>query len=228
MSLETEEPPARVLKAAWAIDVARAPAVGSVDDARSLDYIAASDERLVGLLSVRDVKALETLYDRYGDYVYSVSLRVVGDVQLAEDIAQEVFLRLWRRPDLFDSGRGRFVTWLLSIARNRAIDERRSRGRRFRHETPPGVASEELLASAPAADPGDSALLSDDRIVVQRALSSLPPEQRLAIELAYFGGYTQQEIAYGLHQPLGTVKTRIRLGLQKLRAVLIDQRERLP
>ena len=111
MSLETEEPPARVLKAAWAIDVARAPAVGSVDDARSLDYIAASDERLVGLLSVRDVKALETLYDRYGDYVYSVSLRVVGDVQLAEDIAQEVFLRLWRRPDLFDSGRGRFVTW---------------------------------------------------------------------------------------------------------------------
>ena len=209
MSLETEEPPARILNAAWALDIARSPAAGNVDDGRSPDYVAASDDRLVGLLGVRDVKALEALYDRYGDYVYSVSLRVVGDIQLAEDIAQEVFLRLWRRPDLFDSGRGRFVTWLLSIARNRAIDERRSRGRRFRHETPPGVASEELLASAPAADPGDSALLSDDRIVVQRALSLLPPEQRLAIELAYFGGYTQQEIAYGLHQPLGTVKTRI-------------------
>jgi RNA polymerase sigma-70 factor, ECF subfamily len=227
MSLETEEPPARILSGAWTIDVARASSAGSGEDGRSLDYVVASDERLIGLLGRRDVKALEALYDRYGDYVYSVSLRVVGDVQLAEDIAQEVFLRLWRRPDLFDAARGRFVTWLLSIARNRAIDERRSRGRRFRHETPPGVASEELLASVPAADPGDTAVMSDDRIVVQRALSSLPPEQRLAIELAYFGGYTQQEIAYGLHQPLGTVKTRIRLGLQKLRAVLIDQRERL-
>jgi RNA polymerase sigma-70 factor (ECF subfamily) len=117
------------------------------------------------------------------------------------------------------------VTWLLSVARNRGIDERRSRGRRFRHETPPSLAAEELLGAAPAAEGIDQAVFSDDRMAVQRALAALPAEQRLAIQLAYFGGYTQQEIAKGLQQPLGTVKTRIRLGLQKLRAILIDQRD---
>jgi RNA polymerase sigma-70 factor (ECF subfamily) len=150
---------------------------------------------------------------------------MVGDVQLAEDLTQEVFLRVWRRPDLYDVSRGRFVTWLLSVARNRGIDERRSRGRRFRHETPPSLAAEEMLNSARTADEDDAAVLSDERVVIQKALSSLPPEQRLAIQLAYFGGYTQQEIAKGLRQPLGTVKTRIRLGLQKLRVILIDQRD---
>jgi RNA polymerase sigma-70 factor (ECF subfamily) len=160
----------------------------------------------------------------YGDYVYSVCLRMVGDVQLAEDLSQEVFLRLWRRPDLYDLSRGRFLTWLLSVARNRAIDERRSRGRRFRFETPPSESSEEMLVSAPTSEERDVAVVSEERVVVQKALATLPPEQRLAIQLAYFGGYTQQEIAQGLHQPLGTVKTRIRLGLQKLRLVLIDQR----
>jgi RNA polymerase sigma-70 factor (ECF subfamily) len=165
------------------------------------------------------------LYDRYGEYVYSMCLRMVADVQLAEDLTQEVFLRLWRRPDLYDAGRGRFVTWILSVARNRGIDERRSRGRRFRHESPPSLASEEMLQAAGAPEEKDTAVLSEERIVIEKALATLPPEQRLAIQLAYFGGYTQQEIAKGLHQPLGTVKTRIRLGLQKLRLVLIDQRE---
>jgi RNA polymerase sigma-70 factor (ECF subfamily) len=148
---------------------------------------------------------------------------MVGDVQLAEDLTQEVFLRLWRRPHLYDVGRGRFITWLLSVARNRSIDERRSRGRRFRHETPPSLGAEELLASAPAEEGQDAAVLSDERVQIERAMATLPAEQRLAIQLAYFGGYTQQEIAQGLHQPLGTVKTRIRLGLQKLRLLLIEQ-----
>jgi RNA polymerase sigma-70 factor (ECF subfamily) len=150
---------------------------------------------------------------------------MVGDVQLAEDLTQEVFLRLWRRPDLYDAGRGRFVTWLLSVARNRGIDERRSRGRRFRHESPPSLAAEEMLANLPADEGADVAVLSEERVILDKALSTLPVEQRLAIQLAYFGGYTQQEIASGLNQPLGTVKTRIRLGLQKLRLVLIDHRE---
>jgi RNA polymerase sigma-70 factor, ECF subfamily len=135
-----------------------------------------------------------------------------------------VFLRLWRRPDLYDVSRGRFVTWLLSVARNRGIDERRSRGRRFRYEAPPSLAAEEMLASVATAEGDDAAILSDERVVIQKALAILPPEQRLAIQLAYFGGYTQQEIATGLSQPLGTVKTRIRLGLQKLRSILIEQR----
>lgn len=194
---------------------------------RIVDYAEEPDERLVSALEDRDAKALETLYDRYGDYVYSVCLRMVGDVQLAEDLTQEVFLRLWRRPDLYDVSRGRFVTWLLSVARNRGIDERRSRGRRFRYETPPSLAAEDMLASAATSEEDDAAVLSDERVVIQKALNTLPAEQRLAIQLAYFGGYTQQEIAKGLSQPLGTVKTRIRLGLQKLRAALIDQRDGL-
>jgi RNA polymerase sigma-70 factor (ECF subfamily) len=225
MPLDADEP-LRILGPGWGVDSSRG-VEGEDEEApgRPLDYATAADDRLVIALRRRDVRALEALYDRYGDYVYSVSLRVVGDVQVAEDVAQEVFLRLWRRPDLFDPSRGRFLTWLLSIARNRAIDERRSRGRRFRHENPPGpggIESDDMPATVE--DPVDSALQSDDRVVIQRALAMLPADQRLAIQLAYFGGYTQQEIADGLKQPLGTIKTRIRLGLQKLRAVLIEQR----
>jgi RNA polymerase sigma-70 factor (ECF subfamily) len=212
-----------ILALPWNVDVNRAVAgQAPAGGARALDYGTTSDERLVAELARRDVRALEALYDRYGDIVYSVSLRVVGDVQLAEDIAQDVFFRLWSRPELFDAGRGRFMTWLLSIARNRAIDERRSRGRRFRHEALPGGDAEGMLADKEVDLPGESALLADDRLAIQKAMASLPSEQRLAIELAYFGGYTQQEIARGLGQPLGTVKTRIRLGLQKLRILLME------
>jgi RNA polymerase sigma-70 factor, ECF subfamily len=223
MSLETPaNKPLRIRGLPFNVDI-RGRKRGASRDDRIVDYQVAADERLVEALEFRDERALETLYDRHGDYVYSVCLRMVGDVQLAEDLSQEVFLRLWRRPDLYDVSRGRFLTWLLSVARNRAIDERRSRGRRFRFETPPSINTEEMLELAPTSEERDHAVVSEERIVVQRALATLPPEQRLAIQLAYFGGYTQQEIAQGLHQPLGTVKTRIRLGLQKLRALLMEQ-----
>ena len=222
MSLDSPaDKPIRIRSFPWNVDIRRSSAVES-GSTRIVDYSVALDERLVDALEDRDQRALETLYDRHADYVYSVCLRMVGDVQLAEDLTQEVFLRLWRRPDLYDASRGRFLTWLLSDARNRGIAERLSRGRRFRHETPPGVAAEDLLADT-AVDGGDAAVLSDERVVIQKALATLPPEQRLAIQLAYFGGYTQQEIAQGLRQPLGTVKTRIRLGLQKLRLLLVEQ-----
>jgi RNA polymerase sigma-70 factor (ECF subfamily) len=215
--------PLRIRSLPWSVDIS-GTRHEEQDATKVVDYATAPDDRLVLALESRDQKALETLYDRYGDYVYSVCLRMVGDVQLAEDLTQEVFLRLWRRPDLYDVERGRFVTWLLSVARNRGIDERRSRGRRFKHESPPSLAAEESLAAA-GTEGEDTAVLSEERVVVQRALAKLPPEQQLAIRLAYFGGYTQQEIALGLNQPLGTVKTRIRLGMQKLRLLLIDQRD---
>ncbi len=225
MSLDRPaDKPLRIRSFPWSVDI-KGGIRRQREATRITDHGAVADERLVAALGVRDQKALETLYDRYGDYVYSVCLRMVGDVQLAEDLTQEVFLRLWRRPDLYDVERGRFVTWLLSVARNRSIDERRSRGRRFRHEAPPSLTSEELLASAGTTEDSDAAVRSEERVVIEKALAALPAEQRLAIRLAYFGGYTQQEIAQGLHQPLGTVKTRIRLGLQKLRLLLIEQRE---
>lgn len=222
MSLERAAKRSRIRALPFNVNI-RGSSGGPKDLHRISDYATASDERLVIALEVRDERALETLYDRHGDYVYSVCLRTMGDTQLAEDVTQEVFLRLWRRPDLYDESRGRFVTWLLSVARNRAIDERRSRGRRFRHESPPSDSAEEVLDALPAAEEKDLAILSEERVIVQKALAALPVEQRLAIQLAYFGGYTQQEIALGLNQPLGTVKTRIRLGLQKLRQILQEQ-----
>jgi RNA polymerase sigma-70 factor (ECF subfamily) len=173
-------------------------------------------------VAAHDLIAFEALYDRYGDLVYSVSLRIVGDTYVAEDVTQDVFLRVWRRPDQFDLSRGRFVTWLLSVARNRSIDSRRSQSRRMRHEALPAhEEDEDVLPSEDARDdPALATVLSEDRAAVRRALEALPPEQKLAIQLAYFGGMTQQEIANRLGQPLGTVKTRMRLGMQKMRAAL--------
>jgi RNA polymerase sigma-70 factor, ECF subfamily len=212
----------RIRPGSWSVDINKA---GAAADG-PLDYATALDDALVLQISRRDVRALEAMYDRYGDIVYSVSLRVVGDVQLAEDVAQEVFLRLWRRPEQYDQSRGRFLTWLLSVARNRAIDERRSRGRRSRHESLPGMETEALFSVTSRDDPEDAALQGEEQHAVRKALLALPPEQRVAIELAYFRGYTQLEIATGLHQPLGTIKTRIRLGLQKLRQALVENTSR--
>jgi RNA polymerase sigma-70 factor (ECF subfamily) len=187
-----------------------------------VDYATLRDEELMDRLAGRDLIAFEALYDRYGDLVYSVSLRIVGDTYVAEDVTQDVFLRVWRRPDQFDLSRGKFVTWLLSVARNRSIDQRRSQSRRLRHEALPATEEDEdVLPSEDARDdPALATVLSEERAAVREALAVLPPEQKLAIQLAYFGGMTQQEIANTLGQPLGTVKTRMRLGMQKMRHAL--------
>jgi len=191
-----------------------------------VDYSSLPDDELMARLGRRDLAAFEALYDRYGDLVYSVSLRIVGDTYAAEDVAQDVFLRVWRRPDQFDVGRGRFVTWLLSVARNRSIDQRRSQSRRLRHEALPSGDEEEdvLPGDSERDDPALAAVLSEERAAVRRAMEGLPPEQKLAIQLAYFGGLTQQEIANKLGQPLGTVKTRVRLAMQKMRVALQERR----
>jgi len=192
-----------------------------------VDYTALRDDELMDRLAARDLGAFEALYDRYGDLVYSVSLRVVGDTYVAEDVTQDVFVRVWRRPEQFDLRRGKFVTWLLSVARNRSIDHRRSQARRLRHAALPSVEEEEdvLPSEDSRDDPAAATVLSDECAAVRAALDVLPPEQKLAIQLAYFGGLTQQEIANKLGQPLGTVKTRIRLGMQKMRGALQVRRD---
>lgn len=189
-------------------------------------YSQLRDEELMFLLCRRDVQAFETLYDRYGDLVFSVALRILGDVAAAEDAVQDVFLRLWRRPDTYNTERGRFLTWLLSVTRNRAIDERRIQGRRLKHEAAPASPQLEATLTGEAGDPELSAVLADEREAIRNALASIPAEQRQVILLAYFSGLTQQEIATQLGQPLGTVKTRLRLGMQKLRAALTQTAER--
>jgi RNA polymerase sigma-70 factor (ECF subfamily) len=138
-------------------------------------------------------------------------------------MVQEVFLRLWRKPDSYSPTRGRLTTWLTSVSRNRAVDEVRSRGRRYRHETASPEEAERELPAPETEDPALGAELSDQRRIILAALSRLPDDQRRTIQLAYFGGYTQQEIAEMLDQPLGTVKTRIRLGMQKLRVALTPE-----
>ncbi|MGE5596121.1 MAG: sigma-70 family RNA polymerase sigma factor [Hyphomicrobiales bacterium] len=177
-------------------------------------------------VTARDDLAFAVLYDRYSDLVYSASVRVLGDSQMAEDATQEIFVRLWRRPEAFMPERGRFLSWLMSVVRNRAVDELRARGRRRKREGDPGSEPQEAalsLTAADADDPVHEAQLHEEQILVRHALAELPAEQKLALELAYFGGLTQQEIALALHEPLGTVKTRIRLGMQKLRRALHDQ-----
>jgi RNA polymerase sigma-70 factor, ECF subfamily len=188
-----------------------------------LDYSTAADDEVMAGLRGRDIAAFEALYQRFADLVYSTCLRVLADAQLAEDITQEIFIRVWRRPESFDPERGKLVTWLLSVSRNRAVDEIRSRGRRRKHEFGNVVDVEERPSNKEREDPLFNAELADERERILGALAILPIEQREAIELAYFKGLTQQEIALALKQPLGTVKTRIRLGMQKLK-VFMQQR----
>jgi RNA polymerase sigma-70 factor (ECF subfamily) len=179
-----------------------------------------SDAELIGLVANGEARALEVLYDRYSRVVYSFALRIVGDPQLAEEILQEVFFRVWQQGSGFQSNRGSLITWLLSITHNLAIDEVRKRNRR-----PQKADSEdpELVLGAMADESTDieqEVWLSGVRMAIVEALNRVPKEQRDVIELAYFRGLTQREIAETLGQPLGTVKTRMRLGLQKLREQL--------
>lgn len=186
-------------------------------------YSGLSDEELMQRLELRDLVAFRTLYQRYSNLVYSTAFRVLRDAHLAEDMVQEIFLRLWRKPESYTPSRGRFATWLTSVSRNRAVDEIRSRNRRYRHETASPEEQERELPATDAEDPALTAELADQRRLILTALSNLPYDQRHTIELAYFGGFTQQEIAEMLGQPLGTVKTRIRLGMQKLRSALTPE-----
>lgn len=186
-------------------------------------YRELDDEELMQRLVLRDLTAFRTLYARYSSLVYSAALRIVRDTQIAEDMVQEIFLRLWRKPESYMATRGKFATWLTSVTRNRAVDEVRARGRRYRHETTSPEEQERELPGPDTDDPALTAELSDQRRLILTAMSQLPQEQRRTIELAYFGGLTQQEIAERLDQPLGTVKTRIRLGMQKLRAALTPE-----
>ena len=183
-----------------------------------MDFARLSDEQMVILLARRDENALSTLYDRHANRVLGVAMAVLHDLSAAEEVTQEVFLKLWRQPESFDSSRGRFVSWFLSVARHQAIDRLRSS-----HGLSTGAVPDVELAEDMADDhlgPDEEAWISVRRQAVRRALGELPQAQREVLALAYFAGLSQQEIAQRLDQPLGTVKTRTRLAMQKLRAGL--------
>lgn len=175
------------------------------------------DDELLQLIAIRHEPALGVLYDRYIRLTYAIALRITGDRQTAEEVVQDTFQNIWQTAGSFRSGMGSSAAWLLSIARHRAIDATRSKRERARSR-------EQLLD--PTLPISDGALPEQEveqrlqREQIRMALGALPPNQRRAIELAYYGGLSRSEIAESLGEPLGTVKTRLRLGLLKLQALL--------
>jgi RNA polymerase sigma-70 factor (ECF subfamily) len=178
-----------------------------------------SDEELIASIQRRDVRALERFYDRHRILAYALALRVLGNPSDAEDVVQEAFLNVWRFADSYRPERSSARSWLLSVVHHRSIDKLRSRQSR-----PQPVGLEEGTAVPDGADVWRQVSERLTRDDVQRALRSLPPEQRETIELAYFKGYTHTEIAQLMQVPLGTVKGRMRIGLQKLKSVLESTR----
>jgi RNA polymerase sigma-70 factor (ECF subfamily) len=185
--------------------------------ARSWTEDRAGDQAALARMAQGDGDAVAELYDRHARPIYSLALRILGDATEAEDVVQEVFSQAWRQAARYSASRGAVAAWLLTLARSRAID--RLRAKRVR---PSGVVDDRAVGQvADAGPPADTQVLSSEQVSrVRAALDELPLLQRAAIELAYFEGLTHAEIAARLEQPLGTVKTRIRLAMTKLRDVL--------
>ena len=178
-----------------------------------------ADEEMMQLVQASDPRAFELLYDRHGGAAFSLAYRMVGNRVSAEDITQEAFLSIWRSRLRYDQARGSVRTWVLGIVHNRAIDSlRRSVVHDRRRQTMEGV--EERFEARERTDV--EAARREEARSVRSALETLPEEQRKTIELAYFGGFSHSQIAELLNEPIGTVKGRMRLGLEKIRATLAE------
>jgi RNA polymerase sigma factor (sigma-70 family) len=181
--------------------------------ARDLAHL--SDEALVALAARADEGALAELYDRFGHVAYGLALRIVRDPALAEDAVQEAFLTVWRSAAGFVPERAKASTWILTLVHRRAVDV-------VRREQPRRAEPIEVAPQASANLTEDEAWLRLQRNRVQDALKRLPDQQREALELAYYGGFTQSELADRLGEPLGTIKSRMFAGLARLRELLAD------
>lgn len=175
-----------------------------------------SDEALLEGIACGNENALALLYQRYGGLAYSLAMRIVGDLHGAEDVVQESFLNVWRMAGSFNIRRGSAKTWLLSVVHHKAIDTCRRRRRLPLDNPNPDL----ILPPLEVEDVWEEVANNLDREVLTAALSQIPEEQREAIEMAYFGGYTHREISQLKQVPLGTVKGRIRIGMEKLRDLL--------
>jgi RNA polymerase sigma-70 factor (ECF subfamily) len=179
-----------------------------------------ADEELMPWIAKKDPEAFEVFYDRHGGAGYSLAYRILGDRAAAEDCIQEAFISIWRSGARFDRTRGSVRSWTLSIVRNRAIDALRSKSGKAPKLT---FDDDAILESRPASEHTEAEVLAaETALEVRGAISQLPSEQSKVIELAYFGGFSQSEIAGMLSVPLGTVKGRMRLGLEKIRGELAE------
>ena len=185
-------------------------------------------------MAAGDEQALGALYDRWVVSVHTLAYHLLGDEDEAEDVVEETFWQAWRQAGRFEASRGAVSAWLSTIARSRALDHLRARRRRAEepYDAPAaaGAADRGSVVDAPSriGDPQHDSERAERARDIAVALTALPPEQREVIELAYFGGLSQSEIAAKIAQPLGTVKTRARLALEKLRAPLAPHRESVP
>lgn len=168
----------------------------------------------MSLLKSRDSKAFSYLYDNYSASLYSVIAQLVNDIEIANDVLQEVFINIWRKIDSYDPVKGRLFTWMLNIARNASIDTLRSRSYQNTRK------NQSLQENTEWPEPGKPDLVNIDNIGLKRVVERLKKEHRVLIDLAYFKGYTHEEIAEIEDIPLGTVKTRIRNALMQLRDYL--------
>jgi RNA polymerase sigma-70 factor (ECF subfamily) len=179
-----------------------------------------ADEELMPLIAAKDPEAFAVFYDRHGGAAYSLAYRVVGEAGAAEDVTQEAFISLWRSGARYDRTRGSVRAWMLSIVRNRAIDALRAGAGRAPKLN---FDDEAVLEQRPAEErTEEEAMRHETAGEIRGALNRLPNDQSKVIELAYFGGFSQSEIAQMLGVPLGTVKGRMRLGLEKVRGDLAE------
>jgi RNA polymerase sigma-70 factor, ECF subfamily len=194
--------------------------IGAGETGRTRAEDARGDQEAVRRMAARDGDALAELYDRHARALYSFALHIVGENAEAEDVVQEVFSQAWAQAPRYEARRGAVVAWLLTMTRSRAID--RLRARRARPDSE--VAGESQLRDLiDPSEPQDLGLLIREQVNRLRgALQGLPALQRVVVQMAYFEGLTQSEIAERLGEPLGTVKTRVRLALLKLREVLAE------
>lgn len=184
-----------------------------------MDITQFDDESLLRLISRASEPALGELYDRYGRLVYSLALHAVGEPSLAEEITQDVFMRIWEKASTYRPEQGKVMTWMASITRNRAIDMFRRRKIRPEGNTA-GWAEDDSPELPDELNVEGEVETLQRQHEVRAAVASLPNEQRQVLAYAFFQGYSHSEIAEILHEPLGTVKTRIRLAMQKLRQIL--------
>ncbi len=182
------------------------------------------DAFLIRLVADAHTDAIKELYDRYNRLVFSVALAILGDRSVAEEATLDVFTRVWQRAKTYHPDRARVNTWLVAITRHHAIDILRWQNSRPDMKS---LSLDDMLLSneSPASDPEAHAEVSLQQMHIRNAVAQLPAEQRQVLTLAYFRGYTHQEIAEVLKQPLGTIKTRIRLAMQKLRQMLADENQ---
>lgn len=184
-----------------------------------IDYQELGDHQLMYRVAMAEKEALEALYTRYSSSVYSLAMFMLKQEALAEEVTQDIFLNIWTKASSYKAERGEPKSWIMSVAHHRIVDVIRSR-RRTQNVTDPGAYDRLEMLPSSGISTEEEVERRIEREYILEALDTLPPEQRQVIMLAYFEGYSQSEMAKILNQPLGTVKTRVRLAMKKLRAAL--------